>query len=61
MWDLVQQDGEGGYRADRRTNQEGRPHGQAIGKIMDDVRCQVQVTRHLDVCDVGIKKNNDSF
>lgn len=50
MRDLVQQDGERGYRADRRTNQEGRPHGQAIGEVMDEVGCQVQVARHLDVC-----------
>lgn len=49
MGDLVQQDGEGGYRADRGTDQEGRPHGQAVGEIMDEVGRQVQVTGHLDV------------
>ena len=55
MRDLVQQDGEGGYRADRRPNQERRPHGQAVGEIMDEVGCQVEVTRHLDVCNEKMK------
>lgn len=50
MRDLVQQDCEGGDGANRRTHEEWRSHCQAVGEIMDEVSCQVQVTRHLDVC-----------
>lgn len=53
MWDLMQQDGEGGDGANCWTNQERRSHCQAISKIMDEVSCQVQVTWHLDVCVSG--------
>ena len=49
MWDLVQQDGEGGDGTDRWTNQEGRSDRQAVGKIVCEVSGQVQVARHLDV------------
>lgn len=49
MWDLVEQDGEGGDGADGGAHQEGRPHGQAVGEVVDEVRCQVEVARHLDV------------
>lgn len=48
--DLMQQDGEGGDGADRRTNQEGRSDRQAVSEVMREVGCQVQVPGHLDVC-----------
>lgn len=49
VWDLVQQDGEGGDGADCWTHQERRSYRQAVSKVMREVRCQVQVTRNLDV------------
>lgn len=53
MRHLVQQDGEGGDGAHGGAHQEGRPHGQAIGEVVDEVRGQVEVARHLDVCEEG--------
>lgn len=46
---LVQQDGEGGDGAHGGAHQEGRPHGQAVGEVVDEVGGQVEVARHLDV------------
>ena len=53
VWDLVQQDGEGGDGADCWTDQERRSYRQAVSEIMREVSCQVQVTGHLDVCVSG--------
>lgn len=53
--DLVQQDGDGGDGTNCRTDQERRSDGQAVRKIMCEVGCQVQVTRHFDVCVGGGK------
>lgn len=57
MRDLVQQDSDGGDGAHCWTDQKRRPHGQAVGEIVDEVGCQVQVTRHLDVW-VGGQNDN---
>lgn len=49
VWDLVQQDGEGGDGADCWTHQERRSYRQAVSKVVREVSCQVQVAGHLDV------------
>ncbi|KAF3834198.1 hypothetical protein F7725_025402 [Dissostichus mawsoni] len=47
MWDLVQQDGEGGDGAHRRTDQERRSDGQAVSEVMCEVSCKVQCPHKL--------------
>lgn len=47
---LVQQDGDGGYHADGRPNQEGGADSQTVCEVVREVGRQVQVARHLNVC-----------
>lgn len=50
MRNFVQQDGDSGYHANSRPNQEGCTNGKTVREIVCKISSKIQVARHLNIC-----------